>query len=53
MNLIIKDEIFKQYPEVILGVAVLHNIDNKENHPEVNEVIYQRESVFLGVPSQL
>ncbi|MBI2601293.1 hypothetical protein HYW42_05070 [Candidatus Daviesbacteria bacterium] len=43
MNLIIEDEIFKQYPEVILGVAVLHNIDNKGTNPEIADLLRNAE----------
>ena len=47
MKLIIEDKIFEQYPEVILGVAVLHNIDNKGNHPEVADLLRSAEKSAL------
>lgn len=43
MNLIIEDKIFGQYPEVILGVVVLHNIDNKGNNPEIADLLRNAE----------
>lgn len=43
MSLIIEDKIFKQYPEVILGVAVLHNIDNKGHNPEIVDLLRNAE----------
>ena len=43
MNLIIEDKIFEQYPEVILGVAVLHHIDNKGSNTEIADLLRKAE----------
>lgn len=43
MNLIIEDKIFKQYPEISLGVAVLHNINNKGDSPEIADLLRSAE----------
>lgn len=43
MKLIIEEKIFAQYPDVVLGVAVLHNIDNKGGNPEITSLLRDAE----------
>jgi len=47
MNLRIEPEIFEQYPEVILGVAVLHGINNAGNDAEITDLLRDAERTAL------
>lgn len=54
MKLIIKDEIFDEFPESVLGVVILHNIDNAQNRAEITELLRQAEAtlseIFGSIP---
>lgn len=43
MNLLIEDKIFEQFSDIILGVAVLYNIDNKGNDPQIADLLREAE----------
>lgn len=47
MHLKIDNKIFEQFPEVILGVAILHNIDNTLDNPEIEKLLRQAESAVI------
>ncbi|MFN8411720.1 MAG: phenylalanine--tRNA ligase beta subunit-related protein [Anaerolineales bacterium] len=44
MKLIITDSIFNEFPEVVLGVVILHGIDNSQNKTEITDLLRQAES---------
>lgn len=44
MNLIISDAIFNDFPDVILGVVILHDIDNSQSRSEITEMLQQAEA---------
>lgn len=48
MNLMIADAIFDEFPELVLGVVILHNIDNSQDKPEVAEMLRRAESELAG-----
>lgn len=48
MNLKIDQKIFAQFPEVILGVATLHGIDNTEDNPEITKTLRNAESEVIN-----
>ena len=48
MKLVITDTIFDEFPEFVLGVAILHNIDNSQNRPEITEMLRQAEAALSG-----
>jgi DNA/RNA-binding domain of Phe-tRNA-synthetase-like protein len=48
MNLVITDTIFDEFPELILGVVILHNIDNSQNRAEIAEMLRQAEAALPG-----
>jgi DNA/RNA-binding domain of Phe-tRNA-synthetase-like protein len=54
MKLIIADTIFEEFPELVLGVVILHGIDNAQNNPEITAMLRQAEAelsgTFGGVP---
>lgn len=54
MRLIIADTIFEQFPEVILGVVILHDIDNSQDRAEIAAMLRQAEAAlpakFAGIP---
>lgn len=54
MKLVIADTIFEDFPEVILGVVVLHDIDNSQERPEITAMLRQAEAQlaakFGGMP---
>src|SRR5512138_110644 len=54
MKLVITDTIFDEFPELVLGVVILHNIDNSQNRAEITEMLRQAEaalpSKFGGTP---
>lgn len=43
MNLKIEQKIFEQYPDVILGVVILHEIDNRGDNPEIASLLRNAE----------
>lgn len=47
MKLMIADTIFDEFPELVLGVVILHSIDNSQNRVEVTELLRQAEA---GLP---
>ncbi|EKE06176.1 MAG: hypothetical protein ACD_19C00063G0001 [uncultured bacterium] len=47
MNLIVDQQIFEQYPNTLLGVVVLHNIDNKGNNPEIEQLLRDAEKKII------
>ena len=48
MNLIIADIIFDEFPDLVLGVVILHDIDNSQNRPEITEMLRQAEAALSG-----
>lgn len=48
MNLMIADTIFDEYPDLVLGIAVLHNIDNSQARNEITERLRAAESALPG-----
>ena len=48
MKLVIADTIFDEFPELILGVVILHNIDNSQSMPEITEMLREAESALAG-----
>jgi DNA/RNA-binding domain of Phe-tRNA-synthetase-like protein len=54
MKLVITDTIFDEFPELVLGVVILHNIDNSQNRTEITEMLREAGSAlsskFGGTP---
>ena len=48
MKLVIADTIFDEFPELVLGVVILHNIDNSQNRAEITEMLRQAEAALSG-----
>jgi len=48
MNLVITDTIFDDFPDLVLGVVILHNIDNAQDKPEIPEMLRQAETALTG-----
>ena len=48
MKLAITDTIFDEFPELILGVVILHNINNSQNRTEITEMLRQAEAALPG-----
>ncbi len=48
MKLIITDTIFDEFPELVLGVVILHDIDNSQNRTEITELLRQAETALSG-----
>jgi DNA/RNA-binding domain of Phe-tRNA-synthetase-like protein len=48
MKLVITDTIFDDFPELVLGVVILHNIDNSQNRVEITELLRQAEAALSG-----
>jgi DNA/RNA-binding domain of Phe-tRNA-synthetase-like protein len=48
MKLVIVDTIFDDFPEVVLGVVILHNIDNSQDRPEITGLLRQAEAALPG-----
>lgn len=44
MKLIIAGTIFENFPDVFLGIVILHDIDNSKDNPEITEMLRQVES---------
>ncbi len=54
MRLRIADAMFDDFPELVLGVVILHDIDNSRDRPEITEALRQAEATlperFGGMP---
>lgn len=48
MQLIIENKIFDQYPEVILGVVILHDVDNKGDNPAIAALLRSSEESAIA-----
>lgn len=48
MKLVITDTIFDEFPALVLGVLILHNIDNSQNRAEITEMLRQAEAALPG-----
>lgn len=48
MDLVIADSIFDEYPDLILGIVIGHNIDNSQDRPEIAELLRTAESALPG-----
>lgn len=48
MDLIITDTIFADFPELVLGVVILQNIDNSQDKPAITQMLRQAESELAG-----
>ena len=48
MNLIIADTIFDDFPDLVLGVVILHNIDNSQDKAEITSQLRQAEAELPG-----
>lgn len=48
MKLIITGTIFEEFPDVFLGIVILHDIDNSQNKPEITEMLRKAESELSG-----
>ena len=48
MNLMIADTIFDEYPNLVLGIAILQNIDNSQDRNEITERLRAAESALPG-----
>lgn len=48
MKLVITDTIIPEFPELVLGVVILHNIDNSQNRTEITERLRQAEATLSG-----
>jgi DNA/RNA-binding domain of Phe-tRNA-synthetase-like protein len=54
MKLVITDMIFDEFPELVLGLVMLHNIDNSQSKPEITEILQEAQAAlpdkFGGTP---
>lgn len=48
MKLVIADTIFEQFPELILGVVILHGIDNAQDRPEIPAALREAAAALPG-----
>lgn len=48
MNLKIDQKIFEQFPEVILGIVILHGVDNTGDHPEISKSLRVEETEAIN-----
>jgi DNA/RNA-binding domain of Phe-tRNA-synthetase-like protein len=48
MKLVVTDTIFDEFPELVLGVVILHDIDNSQNRAEITEMLRKAESALSG-----
>lgn len=48
MKLVITDTIFDDFPELVLGVVIVHNIDNSQDRAEITEMLRQAEAALPG-----
>lgn len=46
MKLIIADTIFDDFPKLVLGAVILHDIDNTQNRPEIIDMLRQAEAAL-------
>jgi DNA/RNA-binding domain of Phe-tRNA-synthetase-like protein len=46
MKLVITDTIFDDFPELVLGVVILHNVDNSQDRPEITGMLRQAEAAL-------
>ena len=46
MNLVITDAIFDEFPELVLGVVILQDIDNSQNRPEITKLLRGAEAAL-------
>lgn len=49
MKLVIADSIFEDFPEVVLGVVTLQDIDNSQDRAEVAQMLRQAEAALPGM----
>lgn len=48
MNLIITEAVLDEYPDLILGIVLLHEIDNSQDRGEITELLRTAESALPG-----
>lgn len=48
MKLMIAAPIFDEFPELVLGVVMLHNVDNSQDDPEIPALLRQAEAALSG-----
>lgn len=48
MNLIITDTVLDEYPDLILGIVILHDIDNSQDRGEITQLLRSAESALSG-----
>jgi DNA/RNA-binding domain of Phe-tRNA-synthetase-like protein len=48
MKLIITDMIFDEFPELVLGLVILQNIDNTQNRAEITEMLQEAQAALPG-----
>lgn len=48
MNLVIADTIFEDFPELVLGVVILHDIDNFQDKAEITGLLRQAEAALAA-----
>ena len=48
MKLVIADAIFNEFPELVLGVVILHNVDNAQNRADITGMLRQAEAALAG-----
>lgn len=48
MKLTISDTVFTDFPDALLGVVILHGIDNSQDKPEITALLRQAETALSG-----
>lgn len=48
MNFVITEPVFKDFPELIIGVIILHDLDNTQSHAEITALLRQAEAELPG-----
>jgi DNA/RNA-binding domain of Phe-tRNA-synthetase-like protein len=48
MDLIVADSIFDEFPELILGIVIIHDTDNSQNNGAITELLRSAESALPG-----
>lgn len=48
MKLTISDTVFTDFPDALLGVVILHGIDNSQDKPEITALLRQAEAALSG-----
>jgi DNA/RNA-binding domain of Phe-tRNA-synthetase-like protein len=48
MKFIITDPIFDDFPELVIGVVIMHGIDNAQDRPEIPLLLRQAEAALAG-----